>query len=104
MSTRLLDRFRASDFTQLQDISSGARFVLLLMCVLADETTLEACPGVPLLMVYTGHGERQVQRDLKALVGKGLLEVVQNTGGRSKFATYRVSIGVPAANLFDGPQ
>ena len=103
MSLRLLDRFRTSDFAQLQTLQSGARFVLLLLCILADETTLEACPGVPRLTVYAGFGERQVRRYLQELAGKGFIEVVQRTGGRSNFATYRVTIGVPATNLFDGP-
>lgn len=103
MSRRLIEQLYAG-FEPFQSLSTGARFVLCIFCQLADDTTLEVQPGVPFLMTLTGYGERQVQRYVKELSDRGLVEVIQNSGGRRKYAAYRVSIGVRASSLFEGPQ
>ena len=103
MSRRLLERYANADSDLVRDRSVGARFILMLFCELADDDSLEARPGVAKLMLLTGYGERQVQRFIKELVDHGLLEVIENHGGRHRHASYRVAIGVRAASLFDAP-
>lgn len=95
MSHRLATKFKKSCFDLLSGLTPGARFVLLIYCDVADDDTLEAFPGTPFLMALTGHGERQVQRYVQELRDRGLLELVENRGGKRRFATYRVAIGVP---------
>lgn len=103
MSLRLLSKFRKSA-QELSGLSPGARFVLLLYCECADNNSLEAYPGTPMLMSLTGHGERQVQRYVQELRTRGFLELVKNRGGRRQYATYRVTLGVPIVDPTAIPQ
>jgi hypothetical protein len=94
MSVRLLTKFRKSG-EDLAGLSPGARFVLHLYCDCADNSTLLAYPGTPLLMQLMGYSERQVQRYVQECRQRGFLVIVRNRGGRHHFAVYRVNLGVP---------
>lgn len=93
MSVRLLTKFRKSG-EDLSGLSPGARFVLHLYCDFADNNTLLAYPGTPLLMQLMGFGERQTQRYVQECRDRGFLTVVKNRGGRRQYALYRVNLGV----------
>ena len=97
MSVRLLTKYRKS-LDDISVLSPGARFTLFCYCECADNYTLLAYPGTPLLMRMMGFGERQVQRYVQECRERGFLSVVKNRGGRRQYAVYRVNLGVPAVD------
>lgn len=94
MSNRLLARLKADDGVDLTELSSGARFILAWYCEHADDRTFIAYPGTPRLARLTGLSDRQVQRYVQELRGKGFLRIYENRGGAHRYASYLVCVGI----------
>lgn len=94
VSVRLMNHLVRDGDVNLTDLSSGARFLLMIYCQHADNRTHIAYPGTPRLVRLTGLRDRQVQRYVQELRSAGLLRIVENRGGRRHFASYEVTIGL----------
>nr|WP_162184896.1 hypothetical protein [Allokutzneria albata] len=67
----------------------------LLLATYADPDGTRVRPGVELLCLDTGDGDRQVRRIIKALAAHGLVELVRRgggRGGRGTAAEYRLTL------------
>lgn len=98
LTTHLI-RVDGESVVDLSALSPGARFVLLIYCEHADNRTHHAFPGTPRIQRLTGFSDRNVQRYVQELRNAGLLELVENRGGRRNFATYRVVLPGLAAPM-----
>jgi hypothetical protein len=80
-------------------LSPNARHVLLLYAICDDKDTHLAFPGTPYLMGKTGLAERAIQRAVQELRAARLLELVENRGGKRRYATYRVVLKDPSGEI-----